>query len=113
MDADLFAAQSYFGQSTLDAAALARPAPDVARIGAGDDPRRAAEQFETFFLSQVLDVMTEGLTTEEPFGGGPGEETWRSFLNESYAQAMVRAGGIGLADRLTAEIIALQAKEAN
>ena len=44
-------------------------------------------------------------------GGGAGEATWRSFLNEQYAQAMVQAGGIGLADRLTSEIIALQAQE--
>ena len=34
------------------------------------------------------------------FSGGIGEEQFASFLREGQAAAMVRAGGIGLAERL-------------
>ena len=106
MDGDLFASQSF-----LDAAAAMRPAAGSTNLSAVKDPRKAAEEFETFFLTQVFETMTREMSLDEPFGGGPGESSWRSFLNEAYAQAMVRAGGIGLADRLTTEIIALQSEE--
>jgi flagellar protein FlgJ len=106
MDPDLFASTGF-----LDAATTARDTQSAPSITPGQDPRAAAEEFEAFFLGQVLESMTKDLKLDEPFGGGPGEETWRSFLNDQYAHAMMRAGGIGLADRLTSEIIALQAKE--
>ena len=105
MEADLFASQAL-----LDTAATARTAPDMRGLTA-QDPRKAAEEFEAMFLTQMFEAMNQGVETEEPFGGGPGDANWRSFLNEAYAQAVVRGGGIGLADRLTAEIIAMQSEE--
>ncbi|MGD2132238.1 MAG: rod-binding protein [Maricaulaceae bacterium] len=106
MGPDAFAAQSF-----LDAALAGRSASSGPQISAAQDPEAAARDFEKFFLSQVLETLQQGLSTEAPFGGGSGETAWKSFLNEAYAEAMVRAGGIGLADRLKAEIIALQSEE--
>ena len=108
METDLFVTQT-LSQATSQV----RPTPDARGVAGASDPRAAAEDFEAFFLTQILEQMQAGLETPEPFGGGPGEATWRSFLNESYAKAMVKNGGIGLADRLTSEIIALQAQETN
>lgn len=106
MNPDAFAAHTY-----LDAALAARPGPQSRLDLAGADAETAAREFETFFLSQVFETLQQGVSTEPPFGGGSGETAWKSFLNEAYAKAMVRSGGIGLADRLKAEIIALQAQE--
>lgn len=111
MGPDAFAAQTFAAASFVDAALAQRSGNGAPAIAPGSDPEAAARDFEKFFLSQVLETLQAGVKTEAPFGGGPGENAWKSFLNEAYADAMVRAGGVGLADRLKAEIIALQAQE--
>lgn len=70
--------------------------------------RATAERFETSFLAQMLKPMFEGLETDGPFGGGQAEGTWRSFLIDAMAAQTVRAGGIGLADTVVAEMIRMQ-----
>jgi Rod binding domain-containing protein len=73
--------------------------------------RETAEQFEASFLSQMLKPMFEGLDTNGLFGGGEAEATWRSFLIDAMAQQTVRAGGIGLADTVMAEMIRMQSEQ--
>lgn len=80
------------------------------QVRSREDAERAAAEFETFFLAQVFNTLQSDLSTEPPFGGGPGENAFRSFLVEEQARAMVQAGGIGLSDRLTQEILALQSR---
>ncbi len=70
--------------------------------------RRTAEDFEASFLSQMLKPMFEGLQTDGPFGGGSAEETWRSFLIDAMARQTVKAGGVGLADRVMSEMLKMQ-----
>lgn len=70
--------------------------------------RDTAEAFEASFLAQMLKPMFEGLSTEAPFGGGEAEGTWRGFLVEAMAKQTVRAGGIGLADRVVAQMLKMQ-----
>ena len=80
----------------------------------GTDTRRmreTAEQFEASFMSQMLKPMFEGLDTNGLFGGGEAESTWRSFLIDAMAQQTVRAGGIGLADTVMAEMIRMQSEQ--
>lgn len=87
-------------------AALLRPAAPPAVVPAR--MRETAEQFEAAFLSQMLKPMFEGLSTEAPFGGGEGEETWRSFLIEAMAKQTVKAGGVGLADQVVSQMLKMQ-----
>lgn len=75
---------------------------------ATDRARAAAEAFEAFFLTQVLEHMSTGLTTDGPFGGGPAEAAWRSMLNEQYATTMARRGGAGIADYVHREMLKIQ-----
>jgi Rod binding domain-containing protein len=83
--------------------ALAAPAP------AADPAREAALEFESVFLSTILDRMFASLPTDGPFGGGQAEATYRSLLAGEYAGALARTGsGIGIADTLYAELIKLQ-----
>ena len=57
---------------------------------------RQAQALETRFLAEMLGHAGLGAMGGS-FGGGTGEEQFASFLREAQAEAMVRAGGIGLA----------------
>lgn len=70
--------------------------------------RETAEAFEATFMAQMLKPMFEGLSSEAPFGGGEAESTWRGFLVEAMAKQTVRAGGIGLADQVVAQMLKMQ-----
>ena len=70
--------------------------------------RETAESFEATFLAQMMKPMFEGLSTEAPFGGGAGEAAWRGFLVDAMAQQTVKAGGVGLADSVLAQMIKMQ-----
>lgn len=70
--------------------------------------RRAAEDFESVFINQLLEGMSEGLKSEEPFSGGDAEKTYRSILNDSIAKEIARHGGVGIADQVYREILKMQ-----
>lgn len=70
--------------------------------------RKAAEDVEAFFLSQVFETMFAGIKTDGPFGGGNGEKVFRSMLIQEYGKASAKAGGFGLADEVQREILSLQ-----
>ncbi|MCG8493932.1 MAG: rod-binding protein [Sneathiellales bacterium] len=70
--------------------------------------RAAAEDFEAFFLSQMLNTMSAGIQTDETFGGGESEKIFRSMLNDEYSKSMARQGGIGIADAVFREMLAMQ-----
>lgn len=72
-----------------------------------DQIRAAAEEFEAVFLAQMMEQMM-GESTQSSFGGGPGEAAFKGLLNEEYAKVMAKSGGIGLADNLAREMLALQ-----
>jgi flagellar protein FlgJ len=88
---------------------LAAPAPQqtVADLARGR-AREAAQSFEAQFLSIMLQQMYAGVKTDGPFGGGLGEEMFRSLMTEEMGKQMARAGGIGLADTVQREILKLQ-----
>jgi Rod binding domain-containing protein len=66
-----------------------------------------AKDYEATFLSMMFGQMMEG-TTPTMFGGGQGEESFKSFMTDAMAKSMVRHGGIGLAKALTADMLKLQ-----
>lgn len=59
----------------------------------------AAEKLEAAFLAEMLKSAGLGKTSDS-FGGGAGEDQFSSFLVQEHALAMVRAGGIGLAESI-------------
>ena len=73
--------------------------------------RRAANEFETQFLSQMLTPMFETVETDPMFGGGHGEEMFRSLLVNEYGKQMSARGGFGIADSVYREL--LRAQEAS
>ncbi|MEZ5959403.1 MAG: rod-binding protein [Hyphomonadaceae bacterium] len=73
--------------------------------------RRAAEEFESVFLSEMLGPMFEGIDTEGLGGGGMGEQIFRPMLVERYAESISRAGGVGIADAVVREFMRMQAAQ--
>jgi peptidoglycan hydrolase FlgJ len=82
--------------------ATATPNPNSERM------RATAESFEASFLSEMLKPMFAGLSTDGMFGGGDAEQTWRSFMIDAMAKQTVKAGGIGLADQVVAQMLRMQ-----
>ena len=93
--------------SKLSAALAAKAArPDVPPAVAAK-ARGAAQDFEAVFLNAMFGQMFSGVG-EGPFSGGQAAKTWQGFLTDEYAKNFAKAGGIGIADTVYKELIALQ-----
>ncbi len=92
-----------------------RPVVPVAlpsqRPTASDAIRKTAEEFEAVFLSELLAPIFENLDTDQLGGGGEGERAFRPLLVQEYAKEFAKAGGIGVADSVTRELLRLQAAQ--
>ncbi len=86
-------------------APAAATAADLARRG---KIHQTAQNFEATFLTSVLQTMFQSLSTAPPFGGGPGEDMWKSFLAEAMAKAAAKRGGIGVSNAVEREMLKLQ-----
>ncbi len=71
--------------------------------------RQQAEDLEGVFLGMLTKQMFSSIKTDsESFGGGFGEETWRGMQAEQLATAMASNGGLGIADQIMGDLLALQ-----
>jgi len=70
--------------------------------------RKVADDFETQFLGQMLAPMFETVETDPVFGGGHGEEMFRSLLVNEYGKQMTQRGGFGIADAVYRELLRAQ-----
>ena len=102
-----------------DLTALSMPTSILAGQAAGAPPTAAelakrgqiaktAKDFEASFLSVMLQEMFKGVKQSEPFGGGQGEEMFKSFMSEAMAKQMANQGGVGLAKTVQAEMLKMQ-----
>jgi peptidoglycan hydrolase FlgJ len=84
-----------------------QPGPAPARSGP-EAEARIAREFEAVFLGTIVEEM---LKTGQPatFGGGHGEEMWRSFLARAFADQIAQSGGIGVATGVGANLAAARA----
>jgi flagellar protein FlgJ len=71
--------------------------------------QQTAQQFESVFLTNMFEEMFSGIEEQEgPLGAGPGQSAWRSMLTEEYANTIAKSGGVGIAEHVQRELIALQ-----
>ena len=99
-----------FNPATASPQLLAGPATpaSAAELAKRGQIKQTAEKFEASFLSSMLQSMFDGVETAAPFGGGPSETMFRSFLTEAMAKQMVKAGGIGVAAQVQREMLKMQ-----
>ncbi len=57
----------------------------------------------------MLQNMFTGLENGGTWGKGHGADAWQSLLVDEYARNIAQTGGIGLADSVERELLALQA----
>ena len=86
-----------------------RPAPRLAASSEAE-AQKVGREFESMFLSQMLQPIFDTVEPDPVFGGGYGERMFRSLHVEQLAGAITRAGGIGLADSIAREILRMQEK---
>ena len=85
--------------------AMRAPIPTIPKGGDPDQIKKVAQQFEGVFISQFLGEMFSGIQTDGPFGGGQGEEMFRSLMIDQYAKGLTQRGGFGLASAMQAELM--------
>ena len=100
-----------FIDSGLAAYKSSRVPPQLGKVDNAASAEKTAQEFEAFFLGQMLQPMFEGLGAEAPFGGGHAEKIWRTMMVDEMGKAMAKAGGIGIADQVQREILRLQEAE--
>lgn len=69
---------------------------------------KSAQAFEGQFLGIMLQSMFEGTDAEAPFGGGQGEQMFKSFLTDAIAKQTVKSGGLGVAAVVQREMLKMQ-----
>jgi len=68
-----------------------------------------AEELEGVFLNTLTKELFSSIKTDESvMGGGFGEETWRSMQSEQLAATMAQNGGLGIAEQLLPDLLAMQ-----
>lgn len=103
------AAQQSLKRSALHAGTAAQPNGVAGRKTGGDETaelRQAAQEFESFLLQQLL---KQARASARLLGGDTqpemaGRDIFESWQDESYANAVASAGGIGLADMLVRQL---------
>ncbi|MGF1591681.1 MAG: rod-binding protein [Kiloniellaceae bacterium] len=73
-----------------------------------DSVKRVAEEFEAMFLAEMLAPVFESVDSDGLFGGGQGEDIYRSMMVQEYGKAIARAGGVGIAETVQREILRMQ-----
>ena len=83
-------------------------AANTAELAKRGQIEKTAKDFEASFLSVMLNQMFAGVSTEAPFGGGNGEQMFKSFMSDAIAKQVVKSGGLGVSDSVAKEMLKLQ-----
>ena len=73
----------------------------------------AAQKFEALFMNEMMSYMFQGLETGGTFGGGKGEEVFRSLMIEQYGTKVSQSGQTGISTTLEKEMLRMQELQQN
>lgn len=75
--------------------------------------KMVAKEFEGLFVSQMLEHMFSGDSMGDSlFGNGETDEIYKSMMVEEYSKAIVKSGGIGIADYIERSLNERASKQA-
>lgn len=92
----------------LRAAAQAPVRTTAGGTAGPESVKRVAEEFEALFLAEMLAPVFESVDSDGLFGGGQGEDIYRSMMVQEYGKAIAQAGGVGIAETVQREILRMQ-----
>jgi len=99
------------GLATLATQQATASTPAYTKLKGAKSPEaidKAAKDFESFFLSQMLDQISQGISSDGMFGGGHAEKVFKGLLNQEYGKAIAQSGGVGIADMVKTEMLRMQ-----
>lgn len=97
----------------VDAGTSAKALKNAAKTREMEKIEGTAQEFEAVFIAEMMKPMFEGISTEAPFGGGKGEEVFRSMLLQEYGKIVSQTGGVGISDAVKEQMIQLQGQMNN
>lgn len=103
---DPFRPDVLLGAPLIAAQQAERPAPQSPE--ATEAMKKAAAEFESMMLSELLGPMFNALDTNGLGGGGSGEAMFRPMLVDNYAKGLSASGGVGIAQSVLAELVRMQ-----
>ena len=68
----------------------------------------SARDFEAVFATQMMTPMFDGLEVNPMFGGGKGEEMFRTVLLDEYGKQMGQNDSLHMADQLASAMLKVQ-----
>lgn len=72
--------------------------------------KKAAQDFEAVFLSEMFSHMFQGVEADPEFGGGRGEKMFKDMLVNEYGKAVAHGRGIGISAQIQKTMIEMQQK---
>ncbi len=91
--------------SVLNQAKAAQQTAQLGNMTNNESIDKVSKQFAAVMVSQLLNTMFEAIPVDPNFGGGHGEETWRSVLIDEYGKKIGDTGGFGLADMVKQQLL--------
>ncbi len=76
--------------------------------GVGEDSERltkACAEFEALLVQKLFQTMRASIPKSGLIDGGSAEEIYTAMLDQQVAQEMALRGGLGLSDRMKAQIL--------
>lgn len=70
--------------------------------------QETGQKFEAFFIGQMMEHMSAGIATDPTFGGGHGEDMWKSMMNQEYGKEIAKSGRLGIADQVVKSMLKMQ-----
>ena len=91
------------------------PTDKLSSLSSSDKAKveEAAQDFEAFFLTRMMESMFEGVSTDGMFDGGEAEKIYRSLLLDEYGKEMAKLGTIGVKDYVMDAVLKLQEAASN
>ena len=90
-------------QATQRVNALGKKAPMTSA-----QAETASKDFESMFLSQMMESMFGESTGTDSFGDEDTNEIYRSMMMTEYSKQITAGGGIGIADYIKSELLKTQ-----
>jgi len=91
----------------LDFSALTQLKGDAAR-DPGKVIRKTAEQFEAYFIQQMMKTMRESIEKSDLIEGG-NMDMYQDLMDKEVSLSMAKRGGMGLANMLERQMLQTQA----
>lgn len=104
---------AYVDNAMIGYQAAQRPAAVAGGKVSPEKAKAVAQEFEAFFVSRMIESMFAGLEPDGLFGGGHGEQVFRSVMIQEYGKEIAKRGGFGIADSVQKHLLSLQEAKGN